>query len=101
MRRAEAEVVPTITSPSRGLHSSPNPSTTTLQPEQSLSLSKLSSLLEGGGLFVSKAPVPRVPSNCCGLILIGSSFSKLLLRVELGGKRNSAPALRVIFACSF
>lgn len=61
----------------------------------------LSSLLEGGGLFVSKAPAPRVPRNFCGLIRIGSSFSKLLLRVELGGKRNSAPALRVIFACSF
>lgn len=37
----------------------------------------LSSLLEG--LFVSNAPVPRMPNNCCGLVLIGSSFSKLLL----------------------
>lgn len=45
MRRAEAEAVPTIANPSKGLHSSPNPSTTMLQPEQSLSLSKLSSLL--------------------------------------------------------
>ena len=45
MRRAEAEAVPTMTNPSQGLHSSPNPSTTMLQPEQSLSLSRLSSLL--------------------------------------------------------
>ena len=67
MRRAEAEAVPTLTNPSQGLHSSPNPSTTTLQPEQSLSLSKLSSLLVQvrglGGERVGELCSPSQPWN--------------------------------------
>ena len=67
MRRAEAEAVPTMTNPSQGLHSSPNPSTTMLQPEQSLSLSRLSSLLVQmrglGGEGVGELCTPSQPWN--------------------------------------
>ena len=45
MRRAEAEAVPIKANPSQDLLSSPNPSTTTPQSEQFLSLSRPSSLL--------------------------------------------------------